>query len=201
MRNSFQEMLNLQRELDMFIVDEGMPDSPETIHYKRKVAAIIEIGEMLNELEDHKFWKIHKKQNLEKAKEEWVDVMHFILSMFVKKGLDYNSFSRYTSLYYNLPVERVEDELDLLLHTVIDCEKMQPTRKGLEIIDVSIALMKALIDTIYCYDNDKEAKMLYECMLILLLLSEYLGFEGSDDIRERYTTKNRINFERKANKY
>lgn len=48
----------------------------------RKVALITEIGELFNEIPDFKYWKKNKNTEItDKAKEEFADVLHFVISL------------------------------------------------------------------------------------------------------------------------
>lgn len=78
-------LLNKQNELDRFIYKENNVNRNEIIEDK-KVAAIVELGEMANEEQSFKYWK---KDNSPKKYEdgstrvldEYVDVLHFGLSL------------------------------------------------------------------------------------------------------------------------
>ena len=51
-----------------------------TLH--RKVALITEIGELFNEIPDFKYWKKNKNTEItDKTKEEFADVLHFLISL------------------------------------------------------------------------------------------------------------------------
>ncbi|MCF0161424.1 MAG: dUTP diphosphatase [Fusobacterium necrophorum] len=51
-----------------------------TLH--RKIALVAEVGEMFNENPDFKCWKKHKNTEVTDAlKEEFVDVLHFLISL------------------------------------------------------------------------------------------------------------------------
>lgn len=74
------ELLEMQEALDMAILKEhGINEYPtENI----KLALCVELGEMLNELPTiFKHWKKTAKDNREKALVEYVDALHFALSL------------------------------------------------------------------------------------------------------------------------
>lgn len=74
------ELLKMQEELDTAILKEHkIKKYPE---YKIENALFVEIAEMLNELPFiFKYWKKTAKNNREKALIEYVDALHFALSL------------------------------------------------------------------------------------------------------------------------
>lgn len=53
---------------------------------KLSLALLAEVAEMLNET-NYKWWKNEKPVNLPALQEELVDVLHFLLSMFLEAGM------------------------------------------------------------------------------------------------------------------
>ncbi len=79
------EMIELQKQLDIR-VRAGITSNPFDESYMPKLvlAYLAELGEFLNERPDmFKYWKRNYVVNHNKALEEWVDVWHFFLSMFI----------------------------------------------------------------------------------------------------------------------
>lgn len=74
------ELLAMQEELDRAILKEqGITNYPQA---STEVALFVELGEMLNELPTlFKHWKKTAKDNREKALVEYVDALHFALSL------------------------------------------------------------------------------------------------------------------------
>jgi dimeric dUTPase (all-alpha-NTP-PPase superfamily) len=84
----FQKLFELQRKLDDRIIREKGLDGEELIP-KKLLAFLIELGELANELpEVFKFWS-NKKNNYEKALVEYVDGLHFLLSIGLEQGVLY----------------------------------------------------------------------------------------------------------------
>ena len=74
-------MFPIQRELDNHILDKYPELKEEELFDKRTLALQIELGELANELpEVFKYWS-HKKNKYDEALEEYVDCLHFILSL------------------------------------------------------------------------------------------------------------------------
>lgn len=74
----------LQEKLDNHIFENKNKNRPETLN-ARILAATIELAEIANEVKSFKFWS-NKGIDREKAIEEYVDVLHFLLSI----GIDLN---------------------------------------------------------------------------------------------------------------
>ena len=93
-QNTTEDMLvdiwNRQKELDNNIF-ECKKVSRESTRIERFTALNVEIGELLKEDEIFKYWKDNKKlasksiEQLEKSREEYIDALHFFISI----GIDY----------------------------------------------------------------------------------------------------------------
>ncbi|RAK21120.1 dimeric dUTPase (all-alpha-NTP-PPase superfamily) [Anoxybacillus vitaminiphilus] len=85
---NLQKLFELQRHLDERIIREKGLGEEELIP-KKIMAFLIELGELANELpEIFKFWS-NKKNNYEKALVEYVDGLHFLLSIGLEQGVLY----------------------------------------------------------------------------------------------------------------
>lgn len=85
MLDQLKELLEMQRVLDETLMKEhGKTEYPLE---ETKIALFTELGEMMNELQtEFKWWKKHATYNREKALEEYVDCLHFALSLFNQSG-------------------------------------------------------------------------------------------------------------------
>jgi dimeric dUTPase (all-alpha-NTP-PPase superfamily) len=78
---NLKHLFELQAKLDERIYKEHPPKEGEDRLAKKILALQVELGELANELpEVFKFWS-NKKNNYEKALEELVDCLHFILGI------------------------------------------------------------------------------------------------------------------------
>jgi len=78
-------MFKAQAELDKRI---GGRRSVDHLRFKKELALLVELGELANELpEVFKYWSC-KENNYERALEEYVDCLHFILSIGIDLGAD-----------------------------------------------------------------------------------------------------------------
>ena len=82
MLEQLKELLEMQKAYDNAVMAEhGLVYNYE-IAEKVKIACLVEVGEFLNELPSKfKYWKKSAKDNREKALEEYVDILHFELSL------------------------------------------------------------------------------------------------------------------------
>lgn len=92
---TIQELQKEQKRLDEFIVKKrDITDSGTKNSFIRtKIALLVEIGELANELKTFKHWKSQKDINWEKAQEELIDCFHFYLSWANSLEIDFSDYS------------------------------------------------------------------------------------------------------------
>lgn len=77
---AWNKVLEMQKKLDEVIYrNAGITRFPIK---ETKIALLVEIGELANEVQDFKYWKKHKNVDKEKVLEEWADCMHFAASIY-----------------------------------------------------------------------------------------------------------------------
>jgi len=83
-----------QEKLDQFIVQKkNLTDTDSKASFVRtKIALLVEISELANELKTFKHWKSQKDINWEKAKEELIDCFHFYLSWANGFEIDFSDY-------------------------------------------------------------------------------------------------------------
>lgn len=92
-----KELLDKQRELDMYIFKEkglGDPYDKKWIE-SRKLALLVEIGELANATRCFKYWSNKGPEPKERILDEMADCLHFILSLL---NYDYESYAVETTL-------------------------------------------------------------------------------------------------------
>lgn len=52
---------------------------------KNEMALLVELGELANEVQSFKYWKLNKTIDFSKIKEEWADCLHFALMIEISK--------------------------------------------------------------------------------------------------------------------
>ena len=81
----FNELLEMQKVLYKSILDEkGL--TLEDTYNRRIIAALVELGEFANEERFFKFWSNKEASEKSVRIEEYVDILHFLLSTLYSKG-------------------------------------------------------------------------------------------------------------------
>lgn len=76
-----ETLSNKQRELDNYVIEKrGLTLPPRELYLNRVVAFSVELAEYANEVRAFKFWS-GKECSREKSLEEYVDSLHFLLSI------------------------------------------------------------------------------------------------------------------------
>ncbi|MGD6961723.1 dUTP diphosphatase [Fictibacillus phosphorivorans] len=78
-----KELFSMQNELNMRIVKEHKLDN-SSLFEQRRLAFLVELGELANETRCFKYWSKRPASEKEVILEEYVDGLHFVLSI----GLD-----------------------------------------------------------------------------------------------------------------
>jgi dimeric dUTPase (all-alpha-NTP-PPase superfamily) len=166
-------LFEIQAGLDAHIEEEHPVQENEDRLAKKILALQVELGELANELpEVFKFWS-NKKNDYEKALKEYVDGLHFILSIGLELG------------YQNIIPYRMNEsedginEFNLLMANVSGMWLSSTTKHG----------MKFRIKEDY-----------HKVFSIFLSLGKMLGFTW-DQIEKAYLEKNKVNHERQHNGY
>lgn len=83
MKIDLTKIFNKQRELDKEI-HEKHHVSYRTINRELKLALLVELGELANEIRSFKFWSTKGPSPKSKILEEYVDGLHFITSLCIR---------------------------------------------------------------------------------------------------------------------
>ena len=81
------KLLKIQKKLDDAIQSKHNVTSDEIVN-RKIIALYVEIGEFINEVASFKYWKSNKNISKEKVLEEYVDCLHFYLTLFIYKDLN-----------------------------------------------------------------------------------------------------------------
>lgn len=111
MLDQLKELLEMQKALDEALMKEhGKSEYPLE---KTKIALFVELGEMMNELQtEFKWWKKTAKYDREKGLEEYVDCLHFALSL-------HNYYDSATFLTYDYNESYDDDSLIVNLYEIV----------------------------------------------------------------------------------
>lgn len=95
-----KKMLEAQKELDKANMKKGgLTEYPLDMV---QTAYRVELGELLQEWKQFKYWKINKGEiDRDKMLEEWADCMHFALSLFIQEEIeeDISEYCSYLETY------------------------------------------------------------------------------------------------------
>ncbi len=88
------KLFQMQKELDEYIEKEnGLESVP--LFDRKILALLVEVGELANETRCFKFWSKKGPSEKKVIVEEFVDGLHFILSLGIEKGLEELEWSGY----------------------------------------------------------------------------------------------------------
>lgn len=199
---NLQKLFNMQRELDSRIVKEHGLEGQDLL--PQKILALqVELGECANEWRGFKFWssrqtptepKYNWKPNEDGSNLEWkieygyeshplleeyIDCLHFILSIGLDIGYEYED-----AIYLN------------------DCNVSVYHRCAREGVTHQFNDVFTTINHPAFYDNIKESnyELYEEVFLYFLVLGKTLGF-STETIEEAYMNKNKVNHERQDTNY
>ena len=95
-----KKMLEAQKELDKANMEKGgLTEYPLDM---AQTAYRVELGELLQEWKQFKYWKLNKGEiDRDKMLEEWADCMHFALSLFIQEEIeeDISEYCSYLETY------------------------------------------------------------------------------------------------------
>lgn len=80
------QLFTMQRELDSFI--EKNTNTDADVFQERGLALLVELAELANETRSFKFWSSKGPSEDEVILEEFVDSIHFLLSLGIARGFD-----------------------------------------------------------------------------------------------------------------
>ncbi|MFD2991879.1 dUTP diphosphatase [Fictibacillus nanhaiensis] len=86
MNVKIKELFSMQRELNMRIVEEHNLDN-SSLFEQRRLAFLVELGELANETRCFKYWSKRPASAKEVILEEYVDGLHFVLSIGLDLGI------------------------------------------------------------------------------------------------------------------
>ena len=222
-----KRLQNEQKKLDEFIIQKNnITDSQTTKSFVRtKIALLVEIGELANELKTFKHWKKQKKVNWEKAKEELIDCLHFYLSWansfqidfsdykFQKLApeADYNElllalFSETETFSLAVPfnivkqnaIANFEKSWQKNLNDLGENPKKEEFEKEMEKVKKDIE--KTNISLLEGIKEEKNKASFYRWLIIFEELAQKMGM-SEKDIESAYLTKNKINWKRQQENY
>lgn len=130
---NLQKLFEMQKALDTFI--ETTQKIERDVYKEKGLALMVELAELANETRCFKFWSTKGPSERAIILEEYVDSIHFILSLGLRKG--------FTSITEWPVVEEKRDLTEIFLKTqeVILTFIQKPTEEGYQKIWQSYAII------------------------------------------------------------
>lgn len=89
---NWKRLFSMQNDLDQYINQKhNLMD--QNLFQEKYLALLVELGELANETRCFKFWSTKPRNKKEVILEEYVDNIHFILSIGIEKGYIFESIS------------------------------------------------------------------------------------------------------------
>lgn len=168
---NLQPLFQMQKVLDAKIVKQKGLEGVDLLD-KKVLALLTELGELVNELpEVFKFWS-NKKNDYEKALKEYVDCLHFALSIALENKSDFMIRWDTDPGTSYMRSENITEQFRI----VFDYISEMPNSRSIIHDDVQ------------------------DVFTVLAVLGEMLGFTW-DQIEQAYMDKNEENHARQANGY
>jgi len=231
--STLQKLQSEQKKLDEFIVQKKNltdTDSSKSL-IRTKIALLVEIGELANELKTFKHWKSQKEVDWEKAKEELIDCFHFYLSWANSFGIsfsdykfqklvpepDFNElllafFSETEKFSLNVPWKVLKPKM-LANHEKIwdeQINKLNPEdkdyKKNVEGFrkakEESLKGIEKMSNSFLSeIEFEKNKASFYRWLIIFEELAIKTGMKSEKDIEDTYLKKNAKNWERQNKNY
>ncbi len=119
-----QPLFEMQKSLDTYIQTEK--EISRDVFLEKGLALLVELAELANETRCFKFWSSKGPSEKEVILEEYVDSIHFLLSLGIEMKLDDLE---------SWPVDHPEESLTLLFlhtHSSINQFLLEPTKENYE---------------------------------------------------------------------
>jgi dimeric dUTPase (all-alpha-NTP-PPase superfamily) len=118
-----ERLFQMQKELDHHIEVKHQLENEDL--FNRKILALfVEIGELANETRCFKFWSVKPSSEKQVILEEFVDGIHFILSLGLECGLEL------TELDFNLKVSASDVTNQFLaIYEILSCFQFSKSRE------------------------------------------------------------------------
>lgn len=158
------KIFSAQKQLDEAL-EKAHGFEQEKIFIHKKLALLVELSELANEVKSFKYWSVQKKIDIEKINLEFADCMHFLIS-----------FANHS--------KKIKNIYEINFQT-----KMNEKQLSEFFVDIFKLVMNI---------NDKcyYEKLIENFLILALNISIF-----PEDLINYYLKKNKINYDRIANKY
>ncbi len=95
----WKTLFSMQQDLDNYIT-QNHDLNGQDLFEERFLALLVELGELANETRCFKFWSTKDKSDMSIILEEYVDNIHFLLSIGLNKGYEFSNID-FSTTYLN----------------------------------------------------------------------------------------------------
>lgn len=184
---NLEKMLAAQKKLDERIVKEKGLEAKDLVA-NTYVALDVELGEMANEARWFKHWSNDQEPRKESLLEEYVDALHFFLSIAIQKGWEKQLYV-YEEAILDLQAEGFDGGLSgAYLEMIYYLNKSYMENNRSEKIEKTF--------------NKTLQEFNFNTAWFLFIAIGLIGFEFTEEqIEQAYFAKNKVNHERQDNGY
>lgn len=154
---TFAYLLENQKKLDHHILTKFKLNDEQTLD-KRILAFLVELAEFINEQRDFKYWSIKPASEQDVLLEEYIDEIHFLISIGSSLQVDFNKF-HYQNKYFGKVVSLTK----LYLECFAACAKLikkQTTKIYFQVLNQYLIIAAQLkfteTDLITAYNKKNE---------------------------------------------
>lgn len=173
----FKDLYEIQKLLDDNILEncksKGKQISEKEIYKSKILALLVEIGELANETKCFKYWSEKHNQFTNKVLEEYVDCLHFILSI-----------GNYKNQKIKIDMQHIKR-----------CYEIHK-KQNIPLIDIFLILKMTIVMFLKGTNEFSYESIVRE----FLILGMYLSF-SQEQIIDAYLEKNKINYQRQQEGY
>ncbi|KGP90861.1 hypothetical protein N780_02430 [Pontibacillus chungwhensis BH030062] len=151
---NWETLFKMQQQLDQRIeAEHGLEH--EDLFRKKVMALLVELGELANETRCFKFWSTKPPKEDEVILEEYVDGLHFILSLGLEKGYRYHQQEQKEALEGGLTdhFHKVFGEIHLFQESPTDMHYQQLFKTFLD-LGVKLGFSEQSIQDAYYQKNE-----------------------------------------------
>src|SRR5690625_3451353 len=153
---NWSTLFTMQEKLDEHIV-ENHHLHHENLLEEKYLALLVELGELANETRCFKFWSTKQANAREKILEEYVDGIHFILSLGIDKGYRFNeTLENFTTSIKTSLTEHFNDVFQAIINFRKDASKQNYEYLFINFLQLGQMLQFATEDIFRAYIDKNE---------------------------------------------
>lgn len=173
-----------QMQTDLNDVIMAKRDRREMTPERQALALWVEVGEMGNEIRSFKYWSHDRKPRPERVLEEFADCLHFAICLGIEIGID-----------PILAVSWLEKNEGRIRNWAIETKMAE----GPDVFDRTLIKLYLCIGNFF--DGDMDESSAWQGLMGMLIGAGMIFGFTLEDMEKAYIKKNRINYQRQADRY